>query len=887
MLLKDFLHAVHAEVRERIDMQTAAAPHEVRFEELVFTEIFGRYMAERDITWEPQLCHFSAMVEGRSLRLSGYAISEELDRLDLLVSVYCGEDEPRIMPDEAAIQAAEQCGRFLALAVDGTLAGLVDPSHDAYALITTIAAAWEGMAQVRIHVLTDLCAGDLHLADLDVLGRPVRVDVFDIERVFDQRGNSELGNRFRMLATFRDEWIATLRETATDEGETESAVFVDDAGRRLTDAEEFADFQRCRFARSAPGQASMRIDGYAFDDADGSLAIVIADFSGAADMPAIEAAEARALFGMAERYAGASLGGELSMTGNPSGDPGIGLAADIFRQKEGISRLRIYLATDRLAAFIDDPADCAAIAGIPVERHTWDVARFHKAWISESGRDDLQVDFRNDDGSGIAALHAGSAEDYEGYLCTVPGAMLASIYERHGSRLLEGNVRSFLSTKGKINAGIQQTIAERPEMFFAYNNGIAATSESVEFDAGGSRIVAATNLQIVNGGQTTASLAAAARSGLDVSKVWVQMKLSVVPPSRTSELIPLIARFANSQNKVNESDFFANHPYHLRLEQLSARVLAPGIDGSAPTRWYYERSRGQYVNEQKNLGKEAGRAFLAANPKAQLITKLDVAKLENTWKGLPHKVSTGAQKNFVFFAGWLAKRWNENDSVFDEQYFRDLVAMAILFRRTEAIVNEQPWYTGSYRANIVTYALALLQFTVLKNGKGRQLDLGEIWERQTVSPAVCEQIARTAQVAFNALTDPRRPRVNVTEWAKQEACWERARDAAIPLSQAVIDGLYDPMVRKYANTNGNGVQAVGYGVFARTAVLGIRSGQWQLLLDWGGTRSLLDLKEKRLLGIACRIPKFVPSVKECEQIWAVRSRLVKEGFVEEDERAGT
>jgi hypothetical protein len=201
-------------------------------------------------------------------------------------------------------------------------------------------------------------------------------------------------------------------------------------------------------------------------------------------------------------------------------------------------------------------------------------------------------------------------------------------------------------------------------------------------------------------------------------------------------------------------------------------------------------------------------------------------------------------------------------------------------------VKEQPWYTGSYRPNIVTYALALLQFTVLKNGKGRQLDLGEIWEHHTVSPALCEQIARSARVAFDTLTDPGRPKANVTEWAKQEACWERARDAAIPLSQAVIDGLYDPIARKYAVTSGNSVQQVGYGVFARTAVLGIRPGQWQQLLDWGGTRSLLDLKDKKLLGIACRIPKFVPSVKECEQIWAVRSRLVKEGFFEEGERAG-
>jgi hypothetical protein len=879
MLLKDFLSVVHGEVRDRLAMQTVLNGGRVQFEELAFVEVFAGYMAERGITFEPQPCRFVATVDEQPLRLSGYALSDALDRLDLLVTVYAGEDEPRTMPEEAALEAIGQCGRFLELSASGVLAERVDESHDAFPLISTIAAAWGDIRQVRIHVLTDLCAGTLHVPDLDILGRQVAVEVFDIERVFDQRQDAELHHRFRALTAFRHDWLASISEVALEEGEDESACFVDDAGRRLTDAEEFGDFQRCSFERSTPGQPALRVDGYAFDDADGSLALVIADFCGIPDMPTITADEAQALFDMGQRYAFAAFAGDLSGAGNPQGEPGIGLAADMVRQQAGISRLRLYLVTDRLADFADEQPDGAVPAGMAVERHTWDVARFHRAWVSDSGRDDLEVDFRSSGGSGIAALHAGSSEDYEGYLCTVSGAMLASIYERHGSRLLEGNVRSFLSTKGKINSGIQQTIAEKPAMFFAYNNGIAATAESVEFDEHASRIVRATNLQIVNGGQTTASLAAAARAGHDLSKVWVQMKLSVLPPSRTAELIPLIARFANSQNKVNESDFFANHPYHLRLEQLSRQVLAPAVDGEMQTRWYYERSRGQYVNDQKNLSKDAAKDFLRRNPKAQLLTKLDVAKLENTWKGLPHKVSAGAQKNFVFFAGWLAKRWTENDAAFDEQYFRDLVAMAILFRQTELIVKDQPWYEGAYRPNIVTYALAVLQFSVLKSGKGKQLDLGAIWARQNVSAALRAQIASSARAVFGVLTDPDRPKANVTEWAKQEACWERARDAAVPLGEKLIDELLDPILQKYAS--GSGIQQIGYGVFARTAVLGIRPGQWQELMDWGGKRGFLDSRDERLLRTASRIPRFVPSVKECEQIWSIRSRLVKEGFADE------
>jgi hypothetical protein len=882
MLLNDFLSTLHREVRERVDLQASLADGKTPFPELEFTMIFAGWMAERGITHEPERCRYLATIDGQVVRLSGYALAEETDQLDLFVSIYSENEEPGLLREDDAIEAAAQCGRFLELSAGGTLGRMTDETHDAYEFISTLAGAWKNIPQVRIHVLTDLCAGPLQLPDLDIHGRSVPVEIVDVERVFGQRQDAELHHRFRALASFRDEWLAAVREAARDDGDTDIAAFVEDAGRRLTEAEEFTDFQRCQFARSLPGAAAMQVDGYAFDDADGSLALVIADFAGIEDLSPIGSDEARNRFDMLERFVAAALTGDLTRAGNPAGDPGIGLAADILRLRPGIARLRMYLVTDRLSDFGDDALVGSRLAEIPVERHVWDVARFHRAWTSDSGRDDLEVDFRNSSGRGIAALHAGSVDgDYEGYLCTISGAVLAGIYERHGSRLLEGNVRSFLSTKGKINAAIQQTIADRPEMFFAYNNGIAATAEAVEFDPDTGTIVSAVNLQIVNGGQTTASLAAAVSSGLDLSKVLVQMKLSVLSPARASELIPLIARFANSQNKVNESDFFANHPYHLRIEQLSNRVVAPAPGGGEETRWYYERSRGQYVNEQKNLSKEAKKRFLDRNPKSQLLTKLDVAKLENTWKGMPHKVSCGAQKNFVFFAGWLAKRWNENDSVFDDQYFRDLVAMAILFRQTEQIVTDQPWYQGAYRANIVTYTLAVLQFTVLKKGKGRQLDLGEIWERQDVSPALREQIAVTARAALTVLTDPGRPGANVTEWAKQEACWERARDAAVPLSQAVIDELFDPIARKYAP--GSNVQQVGYGVFARTAVLGIPSGQWQKLVDWGTMNDLLDVREERVLRSACRIPKFVPSVKECEQIWAVRSRLIKEGFEERGE----
>lgn len=883
MVLKDFLSSIHQEVREQMAAATASVNAPLRFPELIFTTVFARHMAERALTFDPNPCRYFASIDGRELRLSGYALSEDLDRLDAFVGVYSGADEPHRMGEHEALAAAEQAGRFVELSANGSLKNRVDESHDAFPLISTIEAAWPTMSRVRIHVLTDMCAGGMYLPAFEIAGKSVEVEILDLERVFDQQQDVELQSRFRALSAFRDDWLASMRARERSEQEDLVALFVDDAAERLTDAEEFSDFQQCRFAVTSPGYGRLQVDGYAFDDTDGSLALLIARFSGTPEFLDLPAEESEEAFHTLERFFEASLVGGLSHDRLLAETPGAGLAADIVRLRGSMLRLRLYLVTDRLSSLDGDVPGRDELSGVPVERHVWDAARFHKASESVSGRDDLEVDFRADGAEGIPALHAGSGDgDYEGYLCTIPGPLLAGIYERHGSRLLEGNVRSFLSTKGKINSSIQGTIADRPAMFFAYNNGVAATAEAVEFDPGTSRIVRAVNLQIVNGGQTTASLAAAARLGLDLSKVCVQMKLSVLSPERAGELIPLIARYANSQNKVNESDFFANHPYHHRLEQLARRIMAPAIGSGMATRWYYERSRGQFANEQKYLSAADKRAFLTVHPKEQLLTKLDVAKLENTWKGLPHKVSLGAQKNFVFFAGWLAKRWTENDATFDELYFRNLVAMAILFRRTETIVAAQPWYQGAYRPNIVTYTLAVLQFTILKSGKGRQLDLDDIWAKQSVPEALCTHIAAIARGVFGVLTDPGRPRANVTEWAKQEACWDRARDTAVPLSQQVHDDLIDPIARKYAE--GSGVQQVGYGVFARTAVLGIRPAQWAELREWGTQSGLLDPREIDLLRSAGRIPKFVPSVKECERIWSIRSRLIRDGFEEPEER---
>lgn len=876
ILISTLHDAIGQELAGQADAEGAA----VISTSAIFTALFTRRMVEAGLTSGPQICVYDGVSESGRVRLDGYALSADSEQLDLFVSLYKGSPGMQAISQMEILAALGETRRFLELCIDGSLASSLSELDQAYALAQTIQLSFGSLGRVRIYAITDAVAACPPVPSFFISGQEVLSEVIDASGLCTALLDSSLQDDYTRLVAFREELLATVRAAAGLRGEPLDQAFVDDAGGRLADAEEVPDFQRCCLAINGETVAPARVDGYAFDESDASLSLVIAGFSGVDDLAVLSQSDIDGLAGALRRYATLALDGNLTVQNRNAEDAGVGLALDIASRRQDIARLRLYLVTDRLAVpgLVLEIPD---IGGIPSELHVWDIARFLKAAESESGKDHFEVDFRVNGSAGLPALHAGTAcGEYEGYLCTIQGDQLAAVYEQYGGRLLEGNVRSFLSIKGKINSGIQLTIRERPAMFFAYNNGVAATADAVECSADGAlKILSARNFQIVNGGQTTASLAAALRAGVDLTHVIVQMKLSVLPPQRANELIPLIARFANSQNKVNESDFFANHPFHVRMEQLSRRLAMPGPDTSVPaTFWYYERARGQYLNDQKNLGKAQKDEFLARNPKRQLLTKLEVAKLENTWKGLPHKVSNGGQKNFVFFAGWLSRAWTRDERAFDERYFRSLAAMAIVYQHTELLIARQPWYQGAYRPNIVTYALALLQYMVLQKGKGRQLDLNRIWQTQVISAPLSDLIASLAEVALSVLTDPGRLKANVTEWAKSESCWDRVRAAAPALGPDVFALLEDPATARARDADAAIDDKVGYGIFASTAVKGIEPEVWSELLRWGDDRGLLNALEIRLLRSATRLPRFVPSVTECEKIWTIRAKLIRSGF---------
>jgi hypothetical protein len=408
----------------------------------------------------------------------------------------------------------------------------------------------------------------------------------------------------------------------------------------------------------------------------------------------------------------------------------------------------------------------------PVAVEVWDLERIHKIDSSGDPQEPVYIDFPDYGIDGIQALGPfGDPDDYESYLAVIPGDVLARIYSLYGPRLLELNVRSFLQTRGKINQGIQSTIAEEPDRFLAYNNGLSLTAAGIEkaTDGKGTLVTSLHDVQIVNGGQTTASLYhALSKSKRDLSDVQVQLKLTVVADEVRHELARSISQFSNAQNPVRMADFTANDKFHVAMEQISRSKWAPGKDGSHKmTRWFFERARGQYADAvARERTPAAQRSFKSEHPISQKILKTDVAKYEHMWLQKPHVVSLGAEKNFREF---LQSRTENGDRTLpDEAYFERLVAKAILWKETERIVTKLA--LGGYRSVTVAYTLAFLS-----RGSKQRLDLNKIWQEQQLPERLSDVITSLAPRVHDVILQSAGTR-NVTEWAKKKECWEAVCD---------------------------------------------------------------------------------------------------------------
>lgn len=687
------------------------------------------------------------------------------------------------------------------------------------------------------------------------------------------------------IKEFRNGILDDVHFNASINGTSPREEFLAMYANALVDAEEFEDFEQLAYEGVGSQNKKILIDGYYYSELENCLVIITCPFTDSMEIQSLTGTEAEVHFKRARAFVEESKSGFIQKYAEES-SPGYGLAIDIQKRYSNVSKFKFYILTDMAMSSRIREIPNTMIGTATAEYHIWDITRLQSLYASKTGKEDIVINLKEFSERGIPCLQAGSTDEYTAYLCTIPGSILAHLYNTYGSRLLEGNVRSFLSAKGKINKGIRNTILNEPSMFFAYNNGIAATAYAVEMEHGDgcTYITQITSLQIVNGGQTTASLAAAIINDKDrangLRDIYVPMKLSVVTPEKAMELIPNIAKYANKQNKVSDADFFSNHAFHVRMEDFSRRVLAPAVMGNQfGTHWYYERTRGQFKQEQSRMTKAEQNKFLIQNPKVQMFTKTDLAKFYNIYRQLPHQVSTGAQKNFIQFAEWASAAWDKDETVFNERFFRQIVCLNILYKKVDYIVKHAPWYEMGYKAQVATYTLSYLFYQIGKECPDRAFDFRAVWTQQGVSHATEVELEKIAEVMYNHLVSPEREVQNVTEWAKREACWKKAKDISIPLSEQFKKELVGVTEEAEAKKSACKEQKQENNASAMIQVAEFGIDNWRVLLSWGIQNRVFTPQDISFLkaAIAMETGKF-PSEKQCTRILQVLAKAREESY---------
>jgi len=702
------------------------------------------------------------------------------------------------------------------------------------------------------------------------------------------------------LEKYKQELIEELRDNAsigetdvTDEFITRAFEFLDESG-------DLPEPTQMYFGKRGAKNRMMQFDGYAFDNTDSSLCMIIADFQDTVEPDALNAERIKTLVGWIKNFLDEACNGQISRYCDDSDE--VLPFANLLRVRlkdatQPILKIKIFILSNKALSSRITQLKEESFNDIIVETHIWDIERFYQAKCANSS-EPIRIDFRRDfESPGIPCIRGdiGKNLDYEAYIAIIPGKLLASLYIEYGSRLLEGNVRAFLGASGSksVNAGIRRTINNEPTKFFTYNNGIALTASDVQTEIrdGSLYITCIEDMQIINGGQTTASLAAAVlkKENVNLEGIYVPVKLTVIHDRESVDaegnliydlMVQNISRFANSQNKVTAADFFSNHPFHIRIEQLSKKCLAPPAAGLLfPTGWYYERSRGKYSQEMIGMTDAQKDKFQKKFPKKQVITKEKLAKYLNAVNMRPDVVAKGSDKNMVWFATWIGGELKKKPDMINEFFFRRSVGAAIIFMGIDKMVKEASWYqTGGYKLNIVPYTIAKI-FSMIPKGKAFNWQM--LWQRQELYPAFLEQADLVAQLTDEFIRDSHG--MIVTEYCKRPETWETFRKVPCQLLPAFAESLIDQAENDDEERNAVKEQRQINRISDEITVVRMGSQYWQNILDNRIALPEMTAKDRSLLTVAAKMEQTgkLPSPAQAKAILAVRQKLIDKGIISE------
>lgn len=479
----------------------------------------------------------------------------------------------------------------------------------------------------------------------------------------------------------------------------------------------------------------------------------------------------------------------------------------------------------------------------------------------------VNIDVRQTFGESINAIKSSSAgsedeDQFDVYMFFMKAKHLATLYGKYGYALLEGNVRAYLKKTQKTNKGILETIENHPGYFVAYNNGLSTVADGAVINEG--RIEALKGWKIVNGGQTTATIYEALKEGKLGDDVEVPVKLTLIRRSDNSEmLISDIARYANTQSKVNESDLSSNEKFFIEIEKFSRTVSVPSsVVGSELEKWFFERIRGQYNLEKSRNDKNA---FAKEFPSKKKFEKKELARAVMAWEQEPYTVSLGGEKNFITYNSRI--RSNAGTFTVDRDYYKNSIGAVILYKEVTKVVKGIKF--GGYQANVIAYVSSLISFLAEK-----KLNLDKIWKEQGISDEMKEIIEYLAKDVYKIITDTPENNTNVAMYCRKPECWEKVKEYDFGLQ---IPGEY--------------IQEKVIGLAQRTGKTNIGStiinlddvteSQWWEIAKWGKETELIAGNERKMAGSMARLVKSGKKPTEKQENFAksILQKAVQNGFI--------
>lgn len=567
------------------------------------------------------------------------------------------------------------------------------------------------------------------------------------------------------MRQFNEELIEEVRQYRENEKCSTEDAFTNVFSSYVIDAGE-SFLNNCNVLSYRKEYEKAKINAYVYDEYFQTLTLVISVYENRTEVSKMGKVDITKNVRLATKFYRLCKSGYFNEVEET--DPGYIISSYINDYDRDIDNIKVILLTNKETT--PDIPDSIKIDKVTVKFDVWDLERICQSIYQNKSHEDLVVRFKSKYNNPLKMIKVNQDTDvYDCYIGVIPGKCLAEIYRDEGQRLIEKNVRSFLQATGKINQGIKKTLIEEPQMFMTYNNGISTTAKSIEIDEKINDkdyviINEITDWQIVNGGQTTASIHNAFQLGIDISQVNVQIKLTVIrDQSKTDEMVGFISKYANSQNKINMSDFSANDPYHIEMARLSEKVYVPTESGKSTLRWYYERARGQYmVDVNRQPTPAAKKRFKEVSPKSMCISKTVAAKCMMAWMRYPHIVSKGLETNFIEFSAMIK---NGDVPEPSQESYISMISKVILFKECDKLVSQQQF--GGYKAQINYYTIALLA-----EFHADEVDDNEIWKTQNISAELSLRIEELIMKVWNHFMNPEVIGINITQWCKKEDCWK-------------------------------------------------------------------------------------------------------------------